>query len=213
MKKLFILTTLACLLLVPSCSTAYYGAMDKIGFQKRDILVSRVKKAKKSQIETKEDFQSALDEFLLIADTPSSELESRYRTTQAAYDRAEKQAKEVKSRHDDVERVSKHLFKEWQAEIKQYQNQEFARQSRRQMEDSEIKSKELISAMRRAEDKIDPVLREFRDHVLFLKHNLNTRAIASLEGQVNRTKIDVKRLINEMNIAISEADSFIREME
>jgi len=205
---LFLITAL----LFTSCSTAYYGAMEKVGLQKRDILVSRVKKAKNAQLETKEDFQSALDEFLAIADTPSSKLESRYRSTQKAYDRAEKQAAEVKKRHNDVENVSKHLFKEWAQEIDQYQNPKFAAESSRQRAQAQIQSSELIAAMRRAESKIDPVLREFRDYTLYLKHNLNARAIASLEGQVNRTKIDVSRLIREMNNAIAEADSFIQQM-
>jgi len=209
-KKLPLLLSAA--LLLTSCSTAYYGAMEKVGLQKRDILISRVKKAKAAQIETKEDFQSALDEFLAITDTPASQLESRYRKTQKAYDRAEKQAAEVKQRHDDVEKVSTHLFKEWATEIDQFQNPEFAAQSSRQRAEAQVQSRELISAMRRAEGKIDPVLREFRDHVLFLKHNLNARAIDSLEGQVNRTKIDVSRLIREMNNAIAEADSFIKQM-
>ncbi len=210
-----LLTTLmaSVVLLLCSCSTAYYGAMEKVGFQKRDLLVKRVKNAKKSQIETKEDFQSALDEFLLIADTPPSELEARYKKTEKAYKNAERQAAEVKRRHDDVENVSKHLFREWKGEIDQYQNPEFARESSRQLVKAEVQSDALLIAMRKAESKIDPVLKEFRDYVLFLKHNLNARAVASLEGQVKRTKIDVSRLISEMNAAISEADSFIQQMD
>lgn len=53
--------------------------------------------------------------------------------------------------------------------------------------------------MKRAESKIDPVLSAFRDQVLFLKHNLNARAIASL--------------IHEMESSIKEADTFIGTME
>jgi len=33
-----------------------------------------------------------------------------------------------------------------------------------------------------AEDQIAPVLKAFHDQVLFLKHNLNSRAIGSLKG-------------------------------
>ena len=36
--------------------------------------------------------------------------------------------------------------------------------------------------MRLAESRIEPVLKSFRDQVLFLKHNLNAKAIASLRG-------------------------------
>ena len=52
----------------------------------------------------------------------------------------------------------------------------------------------------------------FRDHVLFLKHNLNARAIASLEGTMVSVQGDVDSLIRDMEASIREADSFIASM-
>jgi len=49
-----------------------------------------------------------------------------------------------------------------------------------------------------------------RDQVLFLKHNLNARAIASLQTELTRIQTDVSRLIRDMVIAMQEADSFIQ---
>ena len=72
---------------------------------------------------------------------------------------------------------------------------------------------ELISAMRRAEQTMEPVLAGFRDQVLFLKHNLNARAIASLHSNVAAIESDVAVLIREMERAISEADAFIASLE
>ncbi len=66
--------------------------------------------------------------------------------------------------------------------------------------------------MKRAEKKIDPVLLVFRDQVLFLKHNLNAQAIASLQGELVSIKTDVASLISEMEASIREADAFIKEM-
>ena len=67
--------------------------------------------------------------------------------------------------------------------------------------------------MKRAERKIDPVLSAFQDQVLYLKHNLNAQAIASLQSELASIEIDVARLIKEMEASIKEADSFIRTME
>ena len=68
-------------------------------------------------------------------------------------------------------------------------------------------------AMRRAENRMDPVLQAFRDQVLFLKHNLNARAIASLEGTVVAIEGDVKRLLDELGRSIREADAFLDTLE
>ena len=45
--------------------------------------------------------------------------------------------------------------------------------------------------MKRAERKIDPVLSAFKDQVLFLKHNLNARSIASLKSEFATVEADV----------------------
>ena len=68
----------------------------------------------------------------------------------------------------------------------------------------------LIKAMKRAESRMEPVLTSFRDHVLFLKHNLNAQAISSLRGELVGIESDVGRLVREMERSISEARSFLK---
>ena len=58
-----------------------------------------------------------------------------------------------------------------------------------------------------------PVLVAFRDHVLYLKHNLNAQAIASLKGEATNIQTDITKLITEMNKAIARADEFIKQMQ
>ncbi len=207
--RYFLLTLV---LLISSCSTAYYGAMEKAGFHKRDIMISRVKKARASEQKAKQVFNSALDEFISVTGHTSGDLEQQYNQVNKAYLSAKKQAEAVKSRHDSVENVSKALFREWQKEIKQYNNPEFKAESTRQLAAAKARYKTLMTAMRRAEKSLNPVLSKFHDHTLFLKHNLNSRAIASLQGQVRTTRIEVNRLIQEMEAAIAEADSFIAQL-
>ena len=66
--------------------------------------------------------------------------------------------------------------------------------------------------IRDSTDSMDPVLSVFSDRVLFLKHNLNARAIAALDTESADVEGDVARLIAEMERSISAADTFIREM-
>ncbi len=50
------------------------------------------------------------------------------------------------------------------------------------------------------------------DQVLFLKHNLNARAIASLQTELISVESEVNSLIKDMNASIKEADAFISTM-
>jgi hypothetical protein len=66
--------------------------------------------------------------------------------------------------------------------------------------------------MRRSESRMQPVLDTFRDQVLYLKHNLNLSAIASLEGEAAIIETNVDALIEDMNRSIAEADAFLGAM-
>jgi hypothetical protein len=53
----------------------------------------------------------------------------------------------------------------------------------------------------------------FKDQVMFLKHNLNAQAIASLKTELGSIKTDVSNLIAAMEKSINEANAFIKTME
>ena len=67
--------------------------------------------------------------------------------------------------------------------------------------------------MQRAADRMPPVLTAFRDRVLYLKHNLNAAAIASLESDLGAIQGDVSALVSDLNSAIAEADVFLGTIE
>jgi chromosome segregation ATPase len=141
------------------------------------------------------------------------ELEDQYNTLAGAYDDASDQAEDVRDRIDAVERVGEALFDEWNDELDRYQDQGLRRRSEGQLRDTRRRFDAVVQAMNRAAERMDPVLAVLQDQVLYLKHNLNARAIASLE--VERTNLEnrVESLIVEMEKAIQEAESFIKAMD
>lgn len=196
-----------------ACATAYYGAMERFGFEKRDILVDRVQEARGEQADAQEVFASALDEFRALVSIDGGDLERQYDKLSASYDRSKSQATAVRTRIDAVEDVGGRLFKEWRQELKLYENADLRRRSEQQLAATERDYESLVAAMNRAADKMDPVLALYQDQVLFLKHNLNARAISSLEVERAEIEARVGALIAEMNDAIAEADAFIASMQ
>ena len=59
---------------------------------------------------------------------------------------------------------------------------------------------------------MEPVLSQFRDQVLYLKHNLNAAAIGSLRGTADTIQCDLQRLLKQMNASIAEADKFVQTL-
>jgi len=194
------------------CQKVYYGTMEKFGVHKRDILVDRVTDARDAQDEAKTQFSSALEEFTSVVNVEGGKLEQKYKTLNAAYEESRDKAEAVKDRIRDVKRVAEALFKEWQAELDEYTNDTYRKASARELDQTRKRYTTLISAMENAESKIEPVLAAFHDQVLFLKHNLNAQAIASLQGELTTVENDIGILIREMEKSIDEANAFIQEM-
>jgi hypothetical protein len=197
---------------VPACGKAYYKTMEVFGREKRDIMTARVKDARESQEAAKEQFVSAMDRFSAIVNAPDSDLRRAYDKAKSDYDRSESRAEAVREKVDSVETVGRDLFREWEAELKEYTNEGLRTRSRRQMQDTRTRFDQMLGSMRRVEASMDPVLGTFRDTVLMLKHTLNAEAVASLKETVAELDRDVKSLIKDMERSIAESDRFITEM-
>ncbi|NOZ53142.1 MAG: DUF2959 domain-containing protein [Gammaproteobacteria bacterium] len=198
--------------LISGCQSMYYGAMEKFGIEKRDILVDRVDSARESQQETKEQFESALMQFIAVTNYSGGDLEKQYNKLKDAYEDSEAQASEIRARIAAVERVADDLFSEWKKELKMYTNKELKRASARQLKSTQNAYGTLIATMQKAEKKMKPVLGAFLDRVLFLKHNLNANAISALRAEKHKIESDIVALIRDMNKSIEEADQFINVM-
>lgn len=208
----FACTAVVLAVLLGACTSTYYRAMESFGIEKRDILVDRVEDSREAQEDAREQFESALEQFMAVTDFQGGDLEKVYQRLKDAYESSESRAETVSERIDAVERVSEDLFAEWREELELYQDPSLRRASARQLRDTEARYRQLMAAMRQAERRMQPVLEAFQDRVLFLKHNLNASAIASLRGDRRAIEADIEALIGEMNAAIAEANRFIDEM-
>ena len=198
--------------MLSSCSSAYYSTMERFGIHKRDILVDRVEKGRQEQEAAKEQFQTTLEAFQELTAFDGGDLQEIYEKLNREYRRAQERADEVSERVDSIQKVSDDLFSEWQEELAEMANAELKGKSEEMMRDTLKRYEHLIGKMRSAETKMEPVLAEFRDHVTFLKHNLNAQAISSLRDTSISIEGEVSSLVKEMQASIEEADAFISAM-
>jgi hypothetical protein len=195
-----------------ACNTVYYAAWEKLGYEKRDLLKSAVKKARGEQKDAGKQFQDALTQLKKLTHYSGGNLESAYNRFKGEYDDCEAQAGRVRSQIREVDTVARDLFREWEAEIRQYGNASLAADSRRKLAETRNRFEPLSRSLHAAEATMEPVLRQFHDQVLYLKHNLNAAAIGSLRGTADNIQGDIQRLLGQMNRSIAEADKFIQTL-
>jgi len=208
--KVFLLTLL---ITITGCQSAYYSAMEKVGKHKRDILIDRVESAKDSQKEAKEEFKSALEQFSVLINFDGGELQQQYEISSDQYQTSKEAAEDVTARINAIEDVAEALFNEWHNELEQFTSQSLKRQSQARYRETQRRYSSLISSMRNAEKKMQPVLSALKDNMLYLKHNLNARAIGELKTEYKLIKQDVEQLISEMNNSITKSQTFIDSLK
>ncbi|MBL7214981.1 MAG: DUF2959 domain-containing protein [Phycisphaerae bacterium] len=211
-QKAYIAGLAGALIAFGGCQKVYYGTMEAFGKHKRDILVENVAEARDAQNEAKEQFASALAEFTAVINYSGGELEEKYKTLDAEFKKSQSKAKAVSGHISDIKRVAAALFAEWEDELELYTSDSLRQASQTKLNQTKQRYGRLIAAMEKAESKIKPVLSAFQDQVLFLKHNLNAQAVASLQDELSTVENEIAILIREMERSIEEADAFIQQM-
>ena len=195
-----------------SCTELYYKAQEKIGNEKRDILVDRIKKGREDQEKAKEQYKTTLEAFQAATGFKGGQTEEVYKKLKKSYDEAAGRTKTVSDRITSIEQVSSDMFSEWEKELSGMKNGELRNKSNVMLKATRRRYTELLRKMKAVEAKAKPVVKAFDDQVLFIKHNLNAEAITSLKSNVIKMDADVQILIRDIEISMKEADAFIASL-
>jgi hypothetical protein len=207
------LAFIICLTALAGCRSTYYAAYEKFGVYKRDLLKKRVTEARDGQKQAQEQFKDALTRLKEITKFQGGELERAYNSLKSEYDNCVSRAETVRKRIREVETVSGDLFAEWEKEINQIETPSLRESSRQKLQVTRERYEDMHRALTSAEQSMAPVLSKFKDYVLYLKHDLNAQAIASLKGEATNIQADISQLIEAMNLSITRADEFVKHME
>lgn len=208
----FTLLSVIAVISLTGCRSMVYSAYEKVGIYKRDLLKKRVVSARDEEVGAQKEFKDALTRLKEMTGFDGGELEKRYRGLQSDYDDASSRVAAVHKRVQDVETVAEDLFAEWEKENREIETPELRQVSRKQLTDTRQRYDDMLIALKRSEQSMDPVLRKLHDYVLALKHTLNAQAIAALSGESSKIQADVSKLIEDMNASIARADEFIKQM-
>ena len=153
-----------------------------------------------------------METFQELTGFKGGDLEKSYKKLNSEYEKADDQANKLRDRIKSIDQVSNDLFSEWQKEIDSMGNANLKNRSAGMLRDAKDRQAVYMKAMRRTEGQMTPVLTAFRDQVLFLKHNLNARAIGSLKGTAASINTDVTAVMKSIDSSMQEADKLIASL-
>jgi len=194
------------------CRNAYYSAYEKFGVYKRDLLKKDVIKARDEQAAAQEQFKDALTRLKEITGYNGGNLEKAYNSLKSEQEGCAARAESVRHRIKEVETVAADMFAEWEKETGQISTPSLRESSRQKLVTTRQRYEGMHTALKSAEQTMQPVLTKLNDYVLYMKHNLNADAIASLKGESINIQAEITRLIDEMNHSIARADEFVKSL-
>ncbi len=189
-----------------------YSAWETIGYEKRDLFKREVSHVKDEQEDTQEAFKDALEQLKEVYAFDGGNLEREHKKLSSAYDEAAEEAREVHARIEKVDQVANDLFDEWTEEIGEIKTSDLRRRSSRQLSQTKDRYSDLRRKLLKSEARLEPVLNRLNDQVLFLKHNLNAKAIAGLKAEGTKIEAEISRLMKEMESSNKEAEEFIKTL-
>lgn len=212
MKNILLILILFSLTACGTAQKVQYSAMEKVGIHKRDILVDRIEKTSKLQEQTKQEFKSAYEELTALVSVDDRGLEAKYKKLATAVKNSEDSTDQLKDRIASVDQVAAALFDEWKQELDEYSNPKLRKISDTNMRSTKQRYAMIYRQMQDSFAKIEPVLQVLQDNTLYLKHNLNARAINGITNEVMSVGGKVAELIKQMEASIAESKKFIDGM-
>ncbi|MEO8601876.1 MAG: DUF2959 family protein [bacterium] len=194
------------------CSTVYYAAMEQLGWEPRDVLVSRVETARDALAEAKTRFLDALGAARAVQQATGRDAAAAQKQLRDAYAYANARAQTVRRRLAAVQSAAGELFTEWRDDVATTKDAA-ARARTQQLHDSaEARYQHLLTSMQSAADAMPPVLDALRDQVALHTAtgsapaaNVAADGLAALERAVARS-------VDDFEQAIAEADVFIKQL-
>lgn len=204
-------TALALLVCLASGCKAFGGSFLVFGgaHTLQEDLVARARGAGEEAREARADFAAAALLYQRLTAPQAVELERLSGEFADAVEACDDRAQDVTERIEAIRHEKEAVVKGWTEELGRFSSDAVRKKSEAQMRDTEARAQSLLTALERLQGRMQPVLLKLRDYALFFDHNLNARAIATLQDTYKDFDGEVKALESEFARVEAELGTFL----
>ena len=175
----------------------------------QEDLVARARGAEREAQEARVDFAAAFLLYQRLTAPQAVELEQLSGEFEDSVETCEDRARDLSERIDSIRHETEALVKSWTEELARFSSDAVRKKSEAQMRDSEAYAQRLTAALERLQGRMKPVLLKLQDYALFFDHNLNPRAIATIQDTYKDFDNEFKALESELGKTQGEITAFL----
>jgi chromosome segregation ATPase len=174
-------------------------------------LVERVRGAQDEVTEAREDYDAAFTLYQRLTAPQAVELDELSDDFTDSIESCEDRAQDLAERVEGIRGEADTLFTGWNEELTQFSGELLRRKSEAMMLDTQARAQRVMDALERVQTRTQPVLLKLQDYALFFHHNLNARAIATLQDTYKEFDSEFRALQAELGKAEAEIETFLTE--
>ncbi|MSR62254.1 MAG: DUF2959 family protein [Planctomycetes bacterium] len=172
-------------------------------------LLDSVQVAQEECVGAREDFGAAFHLYQRLTAPQAVELEELSGDFEDALDACRERAQDLGLRIDAAQKESAALFQGWNEELAHFSGDTLRKKSAAMLQDTQARAQRVAGALEGVRKRMEPVVLKLSDYALFFHHNLNARAIATLEDTYKDFDAEFRALDRELEQALSESQTFL----
>jgi hypothetical protein len=192
-------------------SPTYVKAMDVVGFEKREMLKERLQEARDSQVEAKQQLQTALYTLRRFESVPAAEVSDFHDDLKGEVDKAKEEIDDLNGDIAAVETVAKEMFTDWEDELASYESAELRQKSAEELRETRRNYSTMIEQLRETQRKLSAVVPALEDQVLYVEHSINAGEKPAESDKLDDVREQISTLIEELEGSIDRTQRFIEE--
>lgn len=176
-------------------------------------LVERVRGAQAETSAAREDYGAAFNLYQRLTAPQAVELGALSDDFADSIESCEERAGDVSERIEAIREEADGLFRGWNDELTRFSGEMLRKKSEAMMLDTQARAQRVLDALERVHTRTQPVLQKLQDYALFFHHNLNARAIATLQDTYKDFDTEFKALQAELDRAQTEIEAFLANFD
>lgn len=178
--------------------------------QRIDDLLSQIERVQVESLVAKEKARTALDQLeTLVEPGFSGDASAIYAQLVTAIEQSETQQRTFSSAIAPLSTTAEQMFLQWTSDLEAFGNSRMRERSHLRLEETRARYQTVLNAANAAHVSLEGFNADLRDHALFLGHDFNSAALASIAGDVVALKERSSELDTRFDACANAAKSYV----
>jgi hypothetical protein len=198
------------LVTIPSCTWVSNLISGNSGPADVDDLVEAVEKVNGELDSSKESMLAAVQKLQAVtAPDFKGDAVAAYKDLKKTIDSSDDQANDLRKCVEKMQAAAEPVFDQWTKDLEAYSNPEMRARSQQRLAAARERFDTVVAAVEPVLVEYETINQTLHDHALFLSHDMNPAAIATIQGDVRSVAKEASALDGSFNSAKAAARAYV----